>query len=148
MRMCADIVTLAKTLGGGKRAIGAMVTSQALFDRAYGNKQDCTLHTSGFGGLGESCAVAIETLNVLQDANLIENAAEMGAYLRKGLNGLKKKYPKNILEVRGMGLFQAIRLYSPAGFCSEVGGHFKKPIVPDLSDRFGRWTDPRTLRAP
>ena len=105
-----DIVTLAKTLGGGKRAIGAMVTSQALFDKAYGNKQDCTLHTSGFGGLGESCAVAIETLNVLQDENLIENAAETGAYFRKGLNALQKKYPKNILEVRGMGLFQAIRL--------------------------------------
>ena len=85
-----DIVTLAKTLGGGKRAIGAMVTSQALFDKAYGSKQDCTLHTSGFGGLGESCAVAIETLNVLQDENLIENAAETGAYFRKRLNDLQK----------------------------------------------------------
>jgi acetylornithine/succinyldiaminopimelate/putrescine aminotransferase len=105
-----DVTTLAKTLGGGKISIGAMVTSQALFDRAYGSKKDCTLHTSGFGGLGESCAVAIETLNVMQDENLIENAATMGSYLTKGLNGLKKKYPKTVLEVRGMGLFQAIRL--------------------------------------
>jgi acetylornithine/succinyldiaminopimelate/putrescine aminotransferase len=105
-----DVTTLAKTLGGGKISIGAMVTSQALFDQAYGSKKDCTLHTSGFGGLGESCAVAIETLNVMQDENLIENAATMGAYLSKGLNGLKKKYPNSVLEVRGMGLFQAIRL--------------------------------------
>ena len=105
-----DVVTLAKTLGGGKRAIGAMVTSQELFDRAYGSMQDCTLHSSGFGGLGESCAVAIETLNVLQDECLLENAETMGAYLAKGLNGLKRKYPKPILEVRGRGLFQAIRL--------------------------------------
>src|SRR5262249_34249673 len=53
-----DVVTLAKTLGGGKRAIGAMVTSQELFDKAYGSKADCALHTSSFSGLGESCAVA------------------------------------------------------------------------------------------
>jgi acetylornithine/succinyldiaminopimelate/putrescine aminotransferase len=105
-----DVVTLSKTLGGGKRELGAMVTSQALFDRAYGNKQDCTLHTSSFSGLGETCAVGIETLNILHDENLIENAAKMGAYLSKGLNGLKAKYPDNVLDVRGRGCFQAMRL--------------------------------------
>ena len=123
-----DVTTLAKTLGGGKRAIGAMVTSQALFDRAYGSKQDCTLHTSGFGGLGESCAVAIETLNVMQDENLIENAATMGAYLSKGLNGLKTKYPKTVLEVRGMGLFQAIRLNFQQELASSLVDISKNPL--------------------
>jgi len=105
-----DIVTLAKTLGGGKREVAAMVTSQALFDRAYGNKQDCNLHSSSFSGLGESCAVAIETLNILQDERLIENAERMGDYLSKGLHALKAKHPKQILDVRGRGMFQAIRL--------------------------------------
>jgi acetylornithine/succinyldiaminopimelate/putrescine aminotransferase len=105
-----DIVTLAKTLGGGKREVAAMVTSQALFDRAYGNKQDCNLHSSSFSGLGESCAVAIETLNILQDERLIENAERMGDYLTKGLHALKAKHPKQILDVRGRGMFQAIRL--------------------------------------
>ena len=105
-----DIVTLAKTLGGGKRALGAMVTSQALFDKAYGNKQDCSLHSSSFSGLGETCAVGIETLNILRDERLIETAAVMGEHLAHGLNGLKAKYPKNVLEVRGRGLFQGIRL--------------------------------------
>lgn len=105
-----DVTTLAKTLGGGKREISAMVTSRKHWERAYGSKANCTLHTSGFGGMGESCAVAIETLNVLQDEGLIENAATMGAYLNKGLNELKQKHPKTILEVRGMGLFQGIRL--------------------------------------
>lgn len=73
-----DIVTLAKTLGGGKREVAVMVTSQALFDKAYGNKNDCNLHSSSFSGLGESCAVAIETLNILQDEGLIGRAARMG----------------------------------------------------------------------
>lgn len=105
-----DIVTLAKTLGGGKRELAAMVTSQALFDRAYGSKEDCNLHSSTFGGLGESCAVAIETLNVLQEEDLIDRAARMGEYLSKRLNSLREKHPRKIVDVRGRGLFQAMRL--------------------------------------
>ncbi|GGB81084.1 MULTISPECIES: aspartate aminotransferase family protein [Henriciella] len=105
-----DVTTLAKTLGGGKREIGAMVTSRKLWEKAYGSKATCTLHTSGFGGMGESCAVAIETLNVLQDEGLIENAAAMGDYMRNGLLRLQEKHPKTIVEVMGKGLFQAIRL--------------------------------------
>ena len=87
-----------------------MVTSQRLFDLAYGNKQDCNLHSSTFSGLGESCAVAIETLNILKDERLIENAERMGVYLAARLQELKEKHPKRILDARGRGLFQAIRL--------------------------------------
>src|SRR3546814_10159927 len=100
--------------------MGAMVTSQALFDRAYGNKQDCTWHSSSFGGLGESCAVAIETLNVLQSERLIENAAAMGEYLSEGLNDLKRKYPTIVLAVRGRGLFKAIRLHFQQDLASKL----------------------------
>ncbi len=104
-----DIVTLAKTLGGGKREVAAMVTSQALFDKAYGNKNDCNLHSSSFSGLGESCAVAIETLNILQDEGLIDRAAKMGDYFACRLDALKEKHPDHILDVRGRGMFRAVR---------------------------------------
>jgi len=87
-----------------------MVMIQHLFDLAYGNKQDCNLHSSSFSGLGESCAAAIETLNILQDERLIENAERMGNYLSERLHHLKSKHPRHILEVRGRGMFQAIRL--------------------------------------
>ncbi len=123
-----DVVTLSKTLGGGKRELGAMVTSQALFDRAYGNKQDCSLHSSSFSGLGETCAVGIETLNVLQDENLIENAARMGDYLSRGLNGLRTKYPDTVLEVRGKGCFQAIRLNFRQELASKLVDISKNPL--------------------
>lgn len=105
-----DVVTLAKTLGGGKRAIGAMVTSQALFERAYGNRNDCNLHSSTFSGIGETCAVSIETLNALYEDGLIDNAAKMGDYLEARLEGLRIKYPGTLVDVRGRGLFRAIRL--------------------------------------
>lgn len=123
-----DIVTLAKTLGGGKREVAAMVTSQALFDRAYGNKQDCNLHSSSFSGLGESCAAAIETLNILHDERLIENAASMGEYLTKGLRGLQAKYPKLVLDVRGRGMFQAIRLNFHQDLAAKLVDISKNPL--------------------
>ncbi|WEX75267.1 aspartate aminotransferase family protein [Sinorhizobium numidicum] len=123
-----DIVTLAKTLGGGKREVAVMVTSQALFDRAYGNKQDCNLHSSSFSGLGESCAVAIETLNIIQDEGLIENAEKNGQYLSKRLHELKSKYPKQILDVRGRGLFQAIRLNFHQELVSKLVDISKNPL--------------------
>ncbi len=104
-----DVVTMAKALGGSKRAIGAMVTSQKLFDRAYGSKNECTLHSCSFGGLGESCAVAIETLNVLQDEKLIERSEEYGFYFQSKLEALQAKHPKSILEIRGKGLFKALK---------------------------------------
>lgn len=104
-----DVVTMAKALGGAKRAVGAMVTSQEMFDRAYGNVKDCSLHTSGFGGLGESCAVAIETLNILVDDGLIDRVSEMGEYFKGRLQELQSKHPKQIVEVRGKGLFLALR---------------------------------------
>lgn len=103
-----DIVTLAKTLGGGKREMGAMVTSQALFDKAYGTTQTCNLHSSSFSGMGESCAVAIETLNVIEDDRLIERAERIGTYLRAGLERLQAKHPRRIASLRGKGCFQAV----------------------------------------
>ncbi|MBO9723083.1 MAG: aspartate aminotransferase family protein [Novosphingobium sp.] len=105
-----DVVTLAKTLGGGKRELGAMVTSQALFDKAYGNKNDCNLHSSSFSGMGESCAVGIETLNVLEDEQLIDRAGLIGNYLQARLEKLREKYPRKIVSLRGKGCFQAIEL--------------------------------------
>ena len=104
-----DVVTLSKALGGGKRAIAAMVSTRELFDRAYGNREDCALHTSTFSGLGGSCAVAIETLNVLQEEGLVERCRERGEYLRRRLEAVRQKHPGKILELRGRGLFQGVR---------------------------------------
>ena len=66
-----DIVTTSKALGGGKNAISAMVARKKLFNRAYGSINKSTIHTTTFFGLGESCAAAIETLNIISDENFL-----------------------------------------------------------------------------
>ncbi len=104
-----DVVTLSKSLGGGKRAVGAMICSEKVFKKAYGNRNDSSLHTTTFGGLGESCAVSIETLNIIVEEKLIEGAKEKGEYLSAKLQELQKKYPGEIKELRGRGLIQGVK---------------------------------------
>lgn len=106
-----DIVTLAKSLGGGKAAVGAMISRRPLYMKAYGAPKNALIHgPATFGGMGEACCTAIEALNVLYDERLIENAARQGAYLFDRLRQLKDKYPKMILDVRGEGLMIGVEL--------------------------------------
>jgi acetylornithine/succinyldiaminopimelate/putrescine aminotransferase len=100
-----DIVTLAKSLGGGKTAMSAMIARTPIYLKAYGSKKTALIHgPATFSGMGEACCTSLEALNILYDENLIENAAIQGDYLLQRLEELKQKYPKIIKEVRGQGL--------------------------------------------
>ena len=96
---------MAKSLGGGKCAMGAMIARREIYMKAYGTPKTALIHAPAtFGGIGEACITSIEALNVLYDEDLIGNSAEVGAYLLERLETLHKKYPKIIKDVRGKGL--------------------------------------------
>jgi acetylornithine/succinyldiaminopimelate/putrescine aminotransferase len=100
-----DVTALAKALGGSKTAMAAMIARREVFMKAYGVPKKALVHAPAtFGGIGEGCATSIEALNVLYEENLIENAAEQGAYMIDRLNALRVKHPSIIKEVRGQGL--------------------------------------------
>ena len=62
-------------------------------------------HGSTYGGNPLACRVAIESLKVLVEENLAENAAKMGDIIKEELSQL----PKDVVSiVRGRGLFYAI----------------------------------------
>ena len=104
-----DIVTLAKALGGGKTAMGAMIARRDIYMKAYGTHRNALIHgPATFGGIGEACCTAIEALNILYDEGLIENAATEGAYFLDRLQALRAKYPKMIKGVRGKGLMVGV----------------------------------------
>ena len=104
-----DIVTLAKSLGGGKTAIGACIARRDIHMKAYGASKTALIHgPATFSGMGEGCITAIEALNVLYDERLIENSAAMGERLLAGLKALQQQHPRLIKEVRGMGLMVGI----------------------------------------
>lgn len=99
-----DVTALAKSLGGGKAAVGAMITRSSVYMKAYGSPKTAMIHAQAtFGGMGEASITAIEALNVLYDEQLMENAAATGAYLIERLEALKAKHPSTIKDVRGQG---------------------------------------------
>jgi 4-aminobutyrate aminotransferase-like enzyme len=68
------------------------------------------LTISTFGGNPVSCAAANATVQFIEEEGLPANAEAMGALLRAGLEELKRRFPKNIGDVRGLGLMQAVEL--------------------------------------
>jgi acetylornithine/N-succinyldiaminopimelate aminotransferase len=93
----ADIYTMAKGIGNGF-PIGAISISPKI-QPAYG-----MLGTT-FGGNHLACAAALAVLEVMEQDNLIQNAAEVGGYLI----GELKKF-NQVKEVRGRGLMIGIDL--------------------------------------
>jgi len=62
-------------------------------------------HGSTYGGNPLACAVAMESLRVLKEENMTENAATMGMLLRDQLKKLSSPF---ISAIRGKGLLNAI----------------------------------------
>lgn len=113
-----DIMTLAKSLGGGL-PIGAMVASKRIADTLKPG-----MHASTFGGSPVICRAALATLRAIQQEKLLTRAKKQGAYLSGCLDKLKTKY-SSIKEVRGMGLMWGVEL-DKAGkpiveFCQSKG---------------------------
>lgn len=97
-----DIITSAKGLGNGA-PIGLTVAKPAIADAVKG----ATIST--FGGNPVTATAAKAVIDYVDEHNLSINAAEVGAYLRAGLEELKEKH-SIIGDVRGMGLMQALEL--------------------------------------
>jgi 4-aminobutyrate aminotransferase len=95
-----DIMTGAKGIANGA-PMGWTITRPEVADAYKG------LTISTFGGNPVSSVAAKATIDLIEEDRLIDNAADVGACFRQGLEGLKEKYAA-IGDVRGMGLMQAI----------------------------------------
>jgi acetylornithine/succinyldiaminopimelate/putrescine aminotransferase len=127
-----DVTALAKSLGGGKSAVGAMIASRKVYMKAYGTPKTAMIHAQAtFGGIGESCVTAIEALNVLYDEDLIENSARVGDHLLNRMKVLQAKYPKIIKDVRGRGLMIGLEFHD----FSQTLPLALRPVVAMLDDK-------------
>ncbi|MBE0645158.1 MAG: acetylornithine transaminase [Bacteroidetes bacterium] len=102
-----DIVTLAKSLGGGL-PLGAVLVRDALAD-VFGPGG----HGSTFGGNPVACAAGIAVIDALE-TGVMENARLSGAQLHMGLLDLKTQFPMHISDIRGRGCMQGIVCTQPA----------------------------------
>jgi ornithine--oxo-acid transaminase len=111
-----DMIVIGKSLGGGCYPISAVLADREVLGVFKPGE-----HGSTFGGNPLGCAVARESLRVIREEKLVENAAERGlSFMEK----LRKVRSRHIKAVRGRGLLIGIELHPGAGgarrFCEEL----------------------------
>ena len=116
-----DIMCVAKSLGGGVMPVGAYITTDAIWKKAYGSTDKATLHTSTFGGNTKAMAAVIKAIELLVKWDLAKRAKEHGDYLLSQLSSLQNSYPL-IKEVRGKGLLIGLEFNEPRGLLNKIPG--------------------------
>lgn len=103
-----DVMPLAKGLGSGV-PIGAVVCGErAAQVLGPGN------HGSTFGGNPLAMRAGLETLRIMEEDRLLDNAQQVGEALRAGLARELGALP-GVVEIRGQGLMIGIELDRPCG---------------------------------
>ncbi|MCH8544942.1 MAG: aminotransferase class III-fold pyridoxal phosphate-dependent enzyme [Alcanivorax sp.] len=98
-----DMLLTAKGLASGFPLSG-LAASSALMSKGLPGSQGGT-----YGANAVSCAAALATLAVIDQENLVANAAQRGHYLREKLAALQQRH-QCIDEIRGMGLMLGMEI--------------------------------------
>jgi ornithine--oxo-acid transaminase len=97
-----DLLILGKALSGGTMPVSCVLADDTVMMLLKPGE-----HGSTFGGNPIAAAVCIESLNVVRDEKLAENATKLGIVFRDRMKALMKKTGLVTL-VRGKGLLNAI----------------------------------------
>jgi len=100
--MTPDVLIVGKALAGGFYPVSAVLASREVLGVFRPGD-----HGSTFGGNPLGCAVARTAIRVLVEENLVERAAELGAYFLARLQAIGSPV---IQEVRGKGMWIGIEL--------------------------------------
>lgn len=103
-----DILITAKGLASGF-PLSAIAASSTLMAKGYPGSQGGT-----YGANAVACAAALATLTVVEEEQLVTNAATTGERLRRGLLELQERYAA-IDEVRGLGLMLGMEIVDAEG---------------------------------
>ena len=107
-----DIVCAAKALSGGYVPVGVVITTPKIMDCVFNSMERCVIHSNTFGQNDLAMAAALATLTVMEEDNVVEHAAEMGAYAIRQLENIGRDCPF-VSDVRGKGLMFGIDFKRP-----------------------------------
>jgi len=152
-----DYIIISKALGGGLAKISALLIKRERYRDTFDLQ-----HTSTFAGDDFSCAIALRTLELIDDT-LLAACREKGAQLLVGLRRLAARHPGVIADVRGRGLLAAVEFrplaQSPSFvlrflsaqedlahvLTSHLLARHRLRVAPTLSDRFSLRLEPSAL---
>ncbi len=116
----ADMVALAKGLGGGYQPIGALLLENRIFDAVVGGS-GTFLHGHTYMGHALASAAALAVQQIIQRDSLLANVQKQGQALMRGLHAVFDEHP-HIGDIRGRGLFIGLEIVQ----CRKT----KKPFAP------------------
>ena len=122
-----DVVTMAKGIASGF-PLGAFTAREPICDAMKPGD-----HLSTFGGNPISCAAALANLAVIEEENLVENAARRGEELLARFRKLQEKH-RLIGDVRGRGLMIGLELVRDRK-TKEPAAQQAKALRADLRER-------------
>jgi adenosylmethionine-8-amino-7-oxononanoate aminotransferase len=129
-----------KGLGGGYAAIAGLFASEDVIrpiaDAAH------TFMFFTFGAQSGHCAVADKVLQIMEDEDLVERSAKVGAMLKSSLDDAFADHP-HVSDVRGLGLWAAIELVErrePATWFPREAGLSQRVVAETLAR--GAWVYP------
>lgn len=105
-----DIITCAKALSSGYQPIGAVMVSPEIYDALSRQSAKIGVFSHGFTYSGHpvTSAVALETLRMYEELDIVSHVRELAPRMQRGL----RQFGDHPLvgEVRGIGLIGAIEL--------------------------------------
>jgi ornithine--oxo-acid transaminase len=107
-----DIVCVSKSLSGGYVPVGAVIATPKVMNCVFDSMERCVVHSNTFGQNDMAMAAALATMHVVEEENLVENAASMGDYAITRLREIGATCPF-VTEVRGKGLMFGIDFARP-----------------------------------
>lgn len=99
-----DMVTIGKPMGNGYPMSGVIVRPEVVAE--FGEQ---ARYFNTFGGNPVAAAAGMAVLDIIRDEGLQANAADVGTYMRRGLQQLRRDFPQ-IGDVRGAGLFIGVEI--------------------------------------
>jgi putrescine aminotransferase len=122
-----DIIAAAKSLGGGVMPVGAVCSTEEIWQpMMYPNP---FIQTTTTGGGALACSAAIAAIHVTLRDRLWEQAAAKGEYLIPRLSKLAERYPQIFTRITGKGLLIGMHFHSPEIGYKVAAGLFKRGVL-------------------
>ena len=122
-----DIITVAKSLGGGVMPICAVCSTEEIFQNLmYPNP---FLQTTTTGGGALACSAAIAAINVTLRDRLWEAAARKGHYIMSRLCEISEEFPQVYKKITGRGLLIGQHFHTPEIGYKVAAELFKRGVV-------------------
>ncbi len=107
-----DMLVTAKGLSSAYAPISAVMINEKIYSAVAQNSGNIGVFGHGFTYSGHpvSCAIALETLNIYEDEDIVGRVKALTPQFQAGIHAYEGR--KYVGEVRGVGLLGAIELYA------------------------------------